>query len=121
MLDLKKINAAGALLIVLVLVLAVFGLTQLSEDSGGAAPTGGTPAQVDEQAVALFQDNCGQCHQLAAADTTGAVGPDLDEQLYDSERVLRAIEIGGRGSGAMPANLLEGEEAQQVAELIAER
>lgn len=122
MLDLKKINAGGAALIVVALALVVFGLTQLSDDSGEpVAATGGTPKEVDEQAVGLFQEKCGQCHTLAVAGTDGAVGPVLDEQLYESDRVLRAIELGGRGSGAMPANLLEGEEAQLVADLVARR
>ncbi len=120
MLDYKKINAGGAALILVALALVIFGLTQLSDDSGEpVAAAGGTPREVDEQAVALFQEKCGQCHTLAVAGSTGMVGPVLDEQLYDSERVLQAIELGGRGSGAMPANLLEGEEAQQVADLVA--
>lgn len=122
MLDYKKINAGGAALILVALALVIFGLTQLSDDSGEpVAAGGGTPRDVDEQAVGLFQEKCGQCHTLAVAGTDGAVGPVLDEQLYDSERVLQAIALGGRGSGAMPANLLEGEEAQQVADLVAER
>ena len=122
MLDYKKINAGGAALILIALALVIFGLTQLSDDSGEpVAAAGGTPKQVDEQAIELFQGNCGQCHTLAVASTAGAVGPNLDEQLYESDRVLQAIALGGRGSGAMPANLLEGEEAELVAELVAQR
>lgn len=121
MLDYKKISAGGAALILLVLALVIVGVTQLDSSSGEpVAATGGTPQPVDEEAVALFQDRCGQCHTLAAAGTDGMVGPRLDELLYEPDRVLQAINLGGRGSGAMPAGLLEGEQAQKVADLVGE-
>ena len=47
------------------------------------------------------------------------MGPSLDSIFVDEGRVLEAIEIGGAGSGQMPAGLLEGEEAKQVAEYVA--
>ena len=53
------------------------------------------------------------------AGTSADVGPNLDGIEYDRERVLQAIERGGRGSGAMAPNLISGAEAEQVAELIA--
>ena len=55
----------------------------------------------------------------SVAGTDGDVGPNLDEDAYDRERVLDAIANGGRGSGAMAEDLLVGAEAEQVAELIA--
>jgi mono/diheme cytochrome c family protein len=81
----------------------------------GAATEGG----VDEEAVVIFRDNCGQCHTLSVAGTEGEIGPNLDEERYDRDRVLTAIERGGRGSGQMAPNLIEGAEAEQVADLIA--
>lgn len=56
---------------------------------------------------------------LQAAGTTGTIGPDLDELRPDEETVLRAIEIGGTGTGAMPAGLLSGTDAERVAEFVA--
>jgi mono/diheme cytochrome c family protein len=119
----RKLTASvlGAVLVALAIV--VVGVISLDRDQPESGPAPSEPAaeaeQVDEQAVETFVSNCGQCHTLAAAGTSGDVGPELDAAAYDEQRVLTAIERGGRGSGQMPANLIEGEEAQRVAELIA--
>jgi mono/diheme cytochrome c family protein len=71
----------------------------------------------------LFQINCGACHTLAAAGTDGVVGPNLDASLGTStiqanrDRVLAALEngVGGR----MPAGILQGAQAKQVADFVA--
>jgi mono/diheme cytochrome c family protein len=68
----------------------------------------------------LFATNCGSCHALAAADTSGAIGPSLDDLQPDAALVVAAIENGGAGSGAMPAGIISGEQAQQVADFVAE-
>ena len=44
--------------------------------TGGAANAGGPPDLTNGQT--LFTQKCGYCHTLAAANTTGTVGPDLD-------------------------------------------
>ena len=49
---------------------------------------------------ALFTANCGGCHTLAAAGTTGAVGPSLDELMPEAARVEEQVRNGG---GGMPA------------------
>lgn len=80
-------------------------------------------AQVDQDARDLFQTNCGSCHTLARAGTDGVVGPNLDDLLAgappeaNEQRVLAAIEngVGGR----MPAGILSGERAEQVADFVA--
>lgn len=67
----------------------------------------------------LFTYNCGMCHTLAAAQTTGRVGPNLDELRPKKALALDAIEKGrARGQGQMPGELLVGEEAEQVASFI---
>lgn len=67
----------------------------------------------------LFTYNCGTCHTLAAARTTGRVGPNLDEMRPNKALTLDAIEKGrARGQGQMPGELLVGEEAEQVASFI---
>ncbi len=63
-----------------------------------------------------FVTTCGGCHVLADAGTNGQVGPNLDELAPDVDTVLTAIEV---GPGQMPENLLEGEEAREVAEYVA--
>jgi mono/diheme cytochrome c family protein len=87
-----------------------------AETTGG--PVEG-PAASGPGAVA-FSASCGSCHALAAAGTTATIGPDLDDLQPDAAMVLAAIENGGAGSGAMPAGLLSGGEAQQVADFVAE-
>jgi mono/diheme cytochrome c family protein len=67
----------------------------------------------------LFVENCGSCHTLDAAGTVGQIGPDLDDISISEEDVLRAIMIGGRGSGNMPQNLVTGKDAQDVAAFVA--
>lgn len=67
----------------------------------------------------LFVANCGSCHTLSAADTSGTVGPNLDDLQPDDAQVKSAIEIGGTGSGAMPAGLLAGKQAEEVAAYVA--
>ena len=85
-----------------------------SEAAGGAAK----PAPVGP-GKDLFAQNCGSCHTLADAGTSGAVGPDLDDLQPDEAQVLAAIENGGAGSGVMPPGLLQGNDAQAVAAYVA--
>ncbi len=76
----------------------------------------------------LFVKNCGSCHTLARAGTKGNVGPNLDDAFRvarqerwgdDSIRgvVLGQIGFPGKG-GVMPANLVTGQDAQDVAEYV---
>ena len=65
----------------------------------------------------VFQTSCRACHALADADAVGVFGPDLDTLQPDAERVREQIESGG---GGMPANILEGEDADLVARYVAE-
>ena len=90
--------------------------------------TSGTPMVPDpdqplsrdeERGQALFVTGCGSCHTLEAAGTTGQVGPDLDELQPDEARVLRAIRVGGQGSGSMPRDIYRDGEARQVARFVA--
>ncbi len=85
-----------------------------------------SPAKVaasDETARKLFAVNCGSCHALERAGTDGVVGPNLDELLgagtaeANEGRVLTAIENGVQGR--MPAGILQGEQAQEVANFVA--
>lgn len=67
-----------------------------------------------------FKKTCGGCHTLAAADTSGKAGPNLDNVKPDAAKVQHAIENGGAsGSGAMPKNLLQGQQVEEVAAFVA--
>jgi mono/diheme cytochrome c family protein len=78
-----------------------------------AGASGGGPGQE------LFVQNCGGCHVLQAAGSAGTTGPSLDALRPDAARVLKAIDAGGTGTGNMPPKLLQGAEAQQVADYVA--
>jgi mono/diheme cytochrome c family protein len=74
----------------------------------------------EEEGKELFVATCKSCHNLDAVQARGVTGPDLDELGgLDAERVLNAIENGGPGQGRMPAGLLQGEDAENVARYVA--
>jgi len=78
-----------------------------SGDSGGAA------ASVDlAEGKELFGGKCASCHVLADAGATGSFGPSLDDVKPTADETLEQIKNGG---GGMPANLLEGADADTVA------
>jgi cytochrome c5 len=68
----------------------------------------------------LFGHTCQQCHTLAASNAVGRVGPNLDQLRPPKALVLDAILNGRvRGNGTMPAGLLSGHDAQDVAAYVA--
>jgi len=85
--------------------------TDKADETTGGGGGGGPEAE-------LFATNCGTCHTLAAAGATGTTGPDLDALSPDEAQVQAAIENGGAGSGAMPANIVTGTEAKDIAAYV---
>lgn len=80
----------------------------------------------------LFGQHCGVCHTLAAANTVGQVGPNLDALKPPESLVLHTITYGCLqnppsanspetclGQGNMPANIVQGKDAQEVAAFVA--
>src|SRR5919201_5672065 len=67
----------------------------------------------------LFRQTCASCHTLAAINARGVTGPNLDQiGQVTKQRVLSALRIGGTGDGRMPAGLLQGKNAQAVADFV---
>jgi sulfite dehydrogenase len=64
----------------------------------GAQSYGGGSAAADGRA--LFTSNCGTCHTLAAAGTSGQVGPKLDGLKLEAASVESTMRS---GSGVMPS------------------
>jgi cytochrome c6 len=64
---------------------------------------------------AVFTTNCGGCHTLADAGTTGAVGPNLDDAKPSTELIVTNVT---NGKGAMPP-FGESLTAQQIADIAA--
>jgi cytochrome c551 len=73
----------------------------------------------EEHGQELFVETCGSCHTLDAAGTQGQIGPNLGDIPLDEGEVLTAIENGGKGTGNMPAGLLSGKDAEDVAAFVA--
>jgi mono/diheme cytochrome c family protein len=96
------------------------GATGAGETSGGATTaetTGGGSGADVAAGKAAFTATCGGCHTLKDAGTTGNVGPELDSLApLTTERVAHQIEAGG---AAMPAKLLTGADAANVAAYVA--
>lgn len=82
----------------------------------------------------LFAQKCGSCHVLADAGTTGTVGPNLDDGFRRSladgmtEATVRQVVRGQiaypvtspvTGSPGMPADIVTGEDADDVAAYVA--
>ncbi len=68
----------------------------------------------------VFARNCATCHTLAAANAVGKVGPNLDILRPPYALTMNAIKLGrARGNGAMPALLVTGQDAKDVASFIA--
>jgi cytochrome c6 len=106
-----------------------------------ACGTGG-PVQVGsaQTGLKLFQDNCGSCHTLAAAQTSSEVGPNLDAAFAQAradgfkESSIRDIVAGQirdpgqylTGTGPdrlltnMPADIVSGQDLADVATFVAE-
>ena len=68
----------------------------------------------------LFSESCAACHNLDAVNARGVTGPDLDKiGTVTPGRVENAIKIGGTGQLRMPAGLLQGQNAKNVAAFVA--
>lgn len=79
----------------------------------------------------LFGEHCAVCHTLAAANAIGKVGPNLDTIEPPASLVLHTIQYGCLpnppspsdpetclGQGVMPANLVQGRQAQDIAAFV---
>jgi mono/diheme cytochrome c family protein len=77
----------------------------------------------------LFASSCASCHTLSHANSTGTVGPNLDDAFrQDRADGVKSTSIEGLVSywiqypntqGAMPAMLVKGQDAQNVAAYVA--
>jgi len=106
---------------------AVFGVAlpavviAATRDSTRNDPAGQKLSSSEAHGRKLFAQNCSTCHALAAANAVARVGPSLDDLRPPKALVVNAIQV-GRASGSnqlMPAGLLRGKDAQDVASFIA--
>ena len=96
-----------------------------SEGGGESVPAetdGGEGGSAEGDAAAgeaVFTANCGSCHTLEEAGTTGTVGPNLDESTLDVDAVVTQVENGGGGMPPFGGQLSEEEIANVAAFVVA--
>lgn len=106
------------------MALAVAALTAVA-----AAGCGGNEDPDLVAGKTMFVEKCGSCHTLARAGTTGVSGPNLDEAFGPARRsglgettvegVVRDQIAGVLRNSQMPANLVTGDDATDVAAYVA--
>jgi mono/diheme cytochrome c family protein len=104
-----------------------------NKDNANAQVGGYKLTAAEKQGRELFGRHCGVCHTLAAANAYGKVGPNLDVIKPSESLVLHTIVNGclqnpppGNsaqsclGEGNMPAAIIQGQEAENVAKFVAQ-
>jgi hypothetical protein len=123
---------------VLVIVYVGFGIALpavllIGNRDRSSAKVGGLTLTANEKAGRqLFGQHCAVCHTLAAANAVGKVGPNLDTLRPSETLILNTLAHGCLqkpvltgspqtclGYGTMPAGIVEGIQAQQVASFVA--
>jgi mono/diheme cytochrome c family protein len=111
-------------------LLALVALAAVVVVASGCGTTNADP----ERGRTLFKAKCGGCHQLAQAGSAPGIGPDLDDAFASAretgmtddtiEGVVKAqVELprpdNGNPAVSMPANIVEGQDLDDVAAYIA--
>jgi mono/diheme cytochrome c family protein len=117
-------------------VAAALGAVVVSMISGCGETVGYSEGSGDRaRGRELFIESCGSCHTLADAGTTGEVGPNLDYAFLQSrkdglgestiQQVVRGqiaypvVDPVVEGAPGMPADILTGQDAEDVATYVA--
>jgi mono/diheme cytochrome c family protein len=90
---------------------AVYGLAQThpAKDEAASTPTGAPVAADPDNGERLFAENCASCH--GEGGTGGGVGPRLAGSGISQDDARARIQT---GSGVMPADLVEGQDLEDV-------
>jgi mono/diheme cytochrome c family protein len=124
----RAVTVGIVLLFMFGLIVPGFVLASNAEHKAGVA-VGGLRLNAEQQkGRELFAHTCAVCHTLAATNSVGRTGPNLDVRVGDDistpagrkALVASAIAEGrARGLGQMPALLYQGKEAEEVASFVA--
>ena len=85
---------AGSTAVAVAVTVGAFALLAPGEDAGRPDDPGTGDARWAHEGRRVFAAmGCGSCHRLAAAGSTGGIGPDLDAELggHDRESLVHAI------------------------------
>ena len=121
----RKIGRPVLLLLGLIFVgfgvaIPLFSLLHNADSQAEAAIGGVKLTSKQEHGRELFKERCATCHTLEDAGAVGLVGPDLDNLRPPKALILDALAKGrARGQGQMPAQLLTGPDARDVADYVA--
>jgi mono/diheme cytochrome c family protein len=106
------------------LVAAALGLTACGFGEEGVSLSQDDP---NHEGAELFATHCSGCHTLSAAGTQGTgnrgervQGPNLDQRIESYDDALFAIQNGGFSGAIMPQNIVVGDEADAIANFLAE-
>jgi mono/diheme cytochrome c family protein len=90
------------------------------DDHAKNAPGGVDLSASEVSGRTTFAKYCSTCHTLRASNAVGKVGPNLDVLHPPKGLILDAIKNGrARGQGQMPAGVVDGQDAQDVAAYVA--
>lgn len=101
--------------LVLAVVISYWGAHIVNQQQ--AAKKGGQTQQAAEQPQKIFAQNCAACH---GQNLQGGAGPNLQHigSQLSKARILHQIKNGG---GGMPANVIQGAQAEKVAEWLSKK
>jgi mono/diheme cytochrome c family protein len=102
------------------LVIPLLSILHNADNQADAAIGGVDLTAAQEHGRVVFKERCATCHTLDDAGAVGRVGPNLDDLRPPKALALDAISKGrARGQGQMPAQLITGPDAQDVANYLA--
>jgi mono/diheme cytochrome c family protein len=115
-------------LVIVSLVLALAVVACGGDDEAGGTETTTTEETTTEETTTeagaaegreVFVANCGSCHTLSDAGTSGQIGPNLDSIGLDEAAVEEQVRNGGGGMPAFEGQLSDDEIAQVSAYVAA--
>ena len=118
----RRLALVNFILGLLILGIGIPAAVIASVDSRNSIPTANVSnlTAAEEHGRELFGQRCRNCHTLKAANAVAQVGPNLDNLRPPKNLVLDAIHNGrARGNGQMAADLVEGQDADDVAAFVA--
>ena len=112
--------AIGVVFIGFGLVIPLLALLHNGNTQADAAIGGVELTSAQEHGREVFKERCATCHTLEDSGAVGMVGPDLDDLRPAAALTIDAINKGrARGQGQMPAQLVTGPDARDVANYVA--
>ena len=125
----RRLALVNFILALLILGIAIPAAVIASVENRNDIPSANVSnlTKAEEHGRELFGQRCRNCHTLKAANAVAQVGPNLDDLLASQDDqakrkafVLTTIHTGkAAGNGQMAADLVEGQDADDVAAFVA--